>query len=335
VGSVLKVAELLAKTDGTLNISTFREQASLSEKSFYNIAKDMGLLGLVNIDNDKITLKIKLPTEAREREVFLRDYLQGKLRLNRLVWKLTKALEDKGTLSMEEASKLLEDSCPYISAAEQTWLTYARIFAGWMDTTDLAVYDTSAGVLTRYEPGTEIRERHLLLARRRGAMTPLIQYSPVKEVITRLVQAIQKDGRANWDGLSKSTIFKALATLEDLDFIIRKRQSIEVLPKGREFVINPENRPTLFAEGALKMKPFEVFIGILEQHKDTRKTLSQLAGELKVKLGAVWKDGTAKTNTKIMLDWARHTKLAPGVYAGTRKGPRNRLKEEKTQGSLF
>lgn len=336
VGSVMKAIKLLIEANGALDTSRFQEQARLSEKSFFNVARDMGLLSIAKVDNGKVTLQIKLPPEAIGFQVSLRDHLQDRLRRNRLIWRLSEALEQNGSLSVGEVSEILEGSCPYISASKQTWLTYARIFAGWMDAADLAVLDKGEGVIARYEPGKEIRERDLFLAKRRGAVTPRIQYSPVEEVATRLVKALQKDGRVDWTGLRRSTIFKALATLEDLGFIIRKTQSIEVLPEGQEFVLNPETRPILFAQGALKMKSFGTFIDILEAHKDIWTTLLELGLELSENLGVDWEESTAKTNAKIMLDWARHTGLAPGVFAETRRGPRKGWKKKGDgQMSLF
>ncbi len=331
VRSVLSATKLLIEAGGALDVSRFQEQAGLSaQKSFYNVARDMGLLGLAKVDNGKVTLQIKLPAEAKDFEASLRDHLRDRLRRNRLIWRLSEALEEKGTLTVHEVSDLLEGACPYISATRQTWLTYARIFAGWMDAGDLAVLNKKDWMLTRYEPGTEIRERHLLLAKRRGATTPRIQYSPVEDVVVRLVEALQKDGRVNWTGLRRSTIFKALATLEDLGFIIRRATSITVLPEAREFVLAPEKRLALFAEAALKIESFATFISIVKAHKHAGLTVAELGIELREKLAVDWKDGTAETNAKIMLNWARHAKLAPGVFAVTGKGRRKGWKEKRT-----
>lgn len=327
VRSVLNATKLLIEAGGALDVSRFQEQAGLSEKSFYNVARDMGLLGLAKVDNGKVTLQIKLP--AKDFEALLQGHLGDRLRRNRPIWRISEALEEKGTLTIDEVSELLEKACPYITATRQTWLTYARIFAGWMDAGDLAVLNKQDWVLTRYEPGTEIRERRLLLAKRRGATTPQIQYSPVEEVVVRLVEALQKSSRVNWSGLRRSTIFKALATLEDLGFIGRRATSITVLPKAQEFVLAPEKRLTLFAEAALTIESFATFISILKTHKHAGLTIADLGIELRQKLAVDWKDGTAETNAKIMLNWARYAKLAPGVFAITGKGARKGWKERR------
>jgi hypothetical protein len=205
-----------------------------------------------------------------------------------------------------------------------------------MDTADLALLDKKNRKLIRFDPATEIRERHFLLPKRRGAKIPLIQYSPVEDVAIRLVQALHGDGRVNWTGLSKSTIFRALATLEDLGFITRKTPLIKVLPKGKEFVSNPYTRALLFAQGALQLTSFSSFIKILESHQVKGSTLLKLGLELGENLGTNWKNSTAETMAKIMLDWARHAKLAPGVFTEIRKGPiTGWKKKEDRQMSLF
>jgi hypothetical protein len=337
VGSVLKATKLLAEANGILSMSEFQQRAGLSEKTFYNVAKDMRLLGLAKVDDGKATLQVSLPREAKDFEVSLRAHLRDRLRRNRLVWQLMETLETDASLTMDEVSNLLAKWCPYISATEQTWRTYARIFADWMDTADLAIFDSKDGTLTPYTPGTEVRDRHLLLAKRRGGITiPCVQYTPVEKAATRLVQALQGDGTIDWTGFRKSTIAKALATLEDLGFIVRKTRSITVLPKTQEFVAAAEKRPALFAEGAMKFPAFATFIDILKSYKDMEITLSQLAEELRKKLNADWEISTARTNVKIMLNWARHTKLAPGIFSETRRGSKKDFKNKvDSKMSLF
>ena len=336
-GSVLKATKLLAETNGTLDASTFQKKANLSEKSFYNVVHDTRLLGLAKLEEGSVTLQITLPTEEKDFEDSLRVYLRERLPRNRLVWRLLKELDVSDSLTLDKMSDLLVRSCPYISATKQTWRTYARIFTDWMDTADLAIFDSKEGTLTRYIPGTEVRERRLLLAKRRGGIRiPGIQYTPVMNAAMRVVQALKGDGRIDWTGFKKSTIAKSLATLEDLGFIIRKPRSITVLGKATKFVEVPENRPVLFAEGALKIKAFAIFVKILEVYKDTGCSLSKLAAELREKLGSDWKDGTAETYAKIMLDWARHTTLAPGVFAEIRRGrKRDGKKKFDSQTLLF
>lgn len=316
VGSVLKAAKLLSELDSAPSITEFQKRAGLSQKSYYNVVRDMRLLGIAKVDDDKVILQINLPREAKDFEASLRTHLHDRLRRNRLVWRLMETLKTSAHLTMDEVSNRLAKWCPYISAAEQTWRTYARIFADWLDAADIAVFDSNDGILTLYAPGIEVRERHLLPGiRRAGIMIPSIQYAPVENAAIRIVQALQEGRRVDWTGVRKSTKARALATLEDLGFITRKTRSIVVLPKTREFVSNPDKRPVLFADGALKMKYFTAFLEILSAYKDTGLTLSQLAVELRKKLDVEWKDITAETNAKIMLNWARHTKLAPGVFA--------------------
>ncbi|MCJ7458811.1 MAG: restriction endonuclease [candidate division Zixibacteria bacterium] len=335
-GGVLKTTKLLTEAKGALNTSKFQKSAGLSKKSFYNILRDIRLLGIADIDDSKVTLLFSLPVEEKAFADSLRAYLREKLPRNRCVWRLLEELERTGSLTLDGLSGILAKSCPYISATKQTWQTYARIFADWMDFADLALFNKRDKTITLYRPGTEVRERHLLLARRRGGMTiPLIQYNPVEKLAIRLVQAIQEGGRMDWSGFARSTITKSLATLEDLGFIVRKPGSISILPKVKEFVSMPERRPALFAEGALKIKAFAIFIEILQSHQEKSSTLSQLASEIRSRLGVDWKEGTAIGLAKIMLNWARHAKLAPGVFAKSQRGRRKYEMKTGPQSSFF
>ncbi len=318
---VFRATKIIRQADGSMGMTELQRQIGLTEKSFYHIVRDMALLGLAKGINGQIALQIKLPSELKNLEVILRSYLQDRFRGHRLIQRLLNRLKEQNTLSIEDLSELFEVSCSFISAPKQAWTTYANILARWLDAADLALLDRKGRRLIYFDPKTDIRERHLLLPKRRGAKTPRIQYSPVERIATRLVQALHGDGRVDWAGLSKNTIFRALAVLEDLGFIVRRATLIRVLPKGQAFVLNQEKRPILFAEGALKMTYFSVFIQILNAHRNEGNTLLNLGLELQEKLGKTWQKSTAETTAKIMLDWARHAKLAPGVFAETRKGP--------------
>jgi len=333
---VFLATRILQKANGCLDTSEFMVQAALSAKSFVCVARDMSLLELAHVDQKKIILQIELPENAQDFEVLWRNHVQSKLQGNRLARRLLKTLKNKKLLTIEELSRLLEDSCPYLSFPKQTLLKYTRIFAQWLNAADLARIDNKNLTLTYFDPETEIRERQLVLPKRRGTKTPQIQYAPVEDIAIRLWQALQRDGGVDWTGQKKSTIFRALATLEDFGFIQRSTQLIKVLPKCFEFVSHPKRRSSLFAEGALKLESFSKFIEILHAHKDNGNTLLALGLELRENLGTSWKESTAKKIAKILLDWARHTKLAPGVFARARRGPlRGWKKKEDGQIPLF
>jgi hypothetical protein len=330
--SIFKAAKLLAESGGVLSVPELLVKAELSLNSFYNIARDMRLVDIATVEDGKVTLHNKLNERTNSFEDALRDHLREKLVRNRLVSQLLSQLEMHGLLTTRDLAHLLKASCPYISAADRTWQTYARFFGDWTHFADLATFDSNAGVLTYYSPGAEVRKRDSLLPKRRGGITvPSIQYSPVEKAIVKIVEAAQTNSVVDWSDFRISTITKAVGTLEDLGFIVRKSRTIEVLPKAIEFVSNPNRRPELFAEGALKNRAFATLIEILNRHKRTGQTLTGLGEELKARLGVDWKPSTAETNVKIMLDWARHTKLAPGIFSKVRRGPRKGWKDADGQ----
>ena len=337
VTSVLEATQLLAKAGGAMSTKAFLRSSTRTKKSLYNVVRDMRLLGLAEVTGIKVRVSLRLPQEDAAFAAALRAHLHDRLPRNRLIRRLTQALDSSEMLTLDDASGLLEASCPYISATKQTWRTYARIFAAWMDFADLAIFDSKAGALTKYTPSTQVRERRYLPAkRRRGITIPPIQYRPIETVILRLVEALSTDGRINWKGMKRSTIAKSLAALQDLRFIIRKPSSITVVRKAQQFAAEPGDRPKVFAEAALSMPSFQAFIEILLHNQKTGLTLAELGRAIKEKLGVDWGDGTAQTNAKIMLDWARNTNLAPGVFAEARRGAfKRRGKEPNKQKSLF
>ncbi len=322
VGTILKATRLLADANGVLSTSEFQQQFGLSDQSlqsFYNVARDMRLLGLAKVEEGTVKLQSDLILSKNAFEDTLRSQIRDRLTRNRLVSRLIETLQVEGTLSTFEVAALLAEWCPYTSAADQTWHMYARIFAGWIDFTDLAIYNSSRRVLTSYLPGAEVRKRNLLLPKRRsGVIVPPIQYTPVEKIAITIVRAAQGKTPIDWSGFTKSTVAKSLLALEDIGFIARKAQSIEVSAKGLEFVLSPERRPELFAEGALKMSTFSTFIDVLKGYKGTSLNIVLLGNILRERLEVDWTDETTASNVKIMLNWARYTDLAPTIFDRTR-----------------
>ena len=336
VEQVVHGLKVLRAAEGLLDVSEFKNQISLSELAFYGLAKDMDLLGLVRFGQGTVHLQLNITDPRQKMEDLLRHHLRNRLHKNRLVSEILKALNDNQRLKMVDISSRLESLSPFIKMTRLAWLKHARILAEWLDAADLALLNKKDKTLTCFDPATDIRERDLFLPTRRGGKTPRIQYAPVESIAIRLVHALQEDGRVNWKGLHRNTIFRALATLEDLGFILRKAPLIKVLPRAKAFVENPNNRPFVFAEGALQLASFSVFIDILKSKQIKGGTLLELGRELQEKLGENWKESTSETIAKIMLDWARHTNLAPGVFAKVRKGPiKGHKKKDDAQMSLF
>lgn len=336
VRQVIHALKILHAAADYLDISEFKNQISLSEFTFYGLAKDMDLLKLVRFGQGTVLLQLDMFDANQEMEVLLRNHLRNRLPKNRLVSEILKALKNNRELKMVDISSRLESLFPFIKMTRIVWLKHTRILAEWMDAADLALLNKKNKTLIYFDPTTDIRIHDLFLPKRRGGKTPRIQYAFVENVVMRLVHALQRDGRVNWTGLHKNTIFRALATLEDLGFILRKAPLIKVLPRAKAFVENPNKRPFLFAEGALKLASFSVFIEILKSKQIKGGTLLELGHELQEKLEENWKESTSETIAKIMLDWARHTNLAPGVFTKIRKGPiKGWKKKEDSQLSLF
>lgn len=278
-------AKILADEKGELIASKFKERTRLADKSFYNLIREMRLLGLVKIENDNVTLQIDLPTEDKGFEEVFREHVRERLRRNRLVSHILEMLEAEGTLTTDKVSTLLADRCPYISATQSTWSLYSRLFAEWMDTADLATYNKGGATVDFYSPGTQLRDRNLLRGRSRGGIVvPTIQYGPIEDVAVRLVEAINGNRRIDWTGITGSTRTKALEALEGLGLIVRRAGRITVSRALRGFVENPNQRAQIFAERALKLNSFATLIGILNRHQSVGLPLKQLGFELRREL---------------------------------------------------
>jgi len=124
VGSVLKAAVLLNKIGQSVEAAKFRALAQLTEKSFYNILKDLRLLGIAKLDAGQVQLLLPQAKDQGAFESTIRTHVQERIRRNRLVWKLLEKLEAEQTITIDEAAAELAKACPYLSATKETWRTY-------------------------------------------------------------------------------------------------------------------------------------------------------------------------------------------------------------------
>ena len=322
VASVLPRLKLLVEAGGVMQLDAFAELAGLGKQSLSNLLRDLRVLGLVDVGDD-ISVRGSFPGGAAF-DAAIRTFLQEKLVRNRMAIGLLERLEEQEALEVTEVAVLMADMASYVSASENTWQQYARAMADWLDFADLAVFNSSGGRVRRVTAGMEIRERNVEPARRRSDVTvPRVQYTPVESAIERLVDAARQRRQPDWTGMSESTVRKALGVLRDLGFIDSQGPSLLLDDSALDFfAAEPSRRPQMFAEKALQLRPFEQFVDILNAHAERAVSNRQLGLELSERLGFNWRDGTAETNAKIMLDWARHTGLAPGSFARARRGRR-------------
>jgi|GEM_PF-527319 len=336
VGSIMNAVAILRGRPDGISVSDFKTEAGLSDGAFFNVTRDLRLLQLAQIGDD--TLLLSLPHESSEAAMIagVRDHLKDRLPRNRCVHHVLRVLRDENEVDFSRLSQILRIEFPYISAVARTWETYARVLAGWLDVSDLAIFDSKTSKLTKHEAGAQIRERTLTFARRRSGVTvPAVHFSPVIQVATRLVSAVQREEPVDWSGIRRSTVYKALSVLEELALISRKSQLIYLQPDCHAFALDPSRRVEMARATVTKWPVFADFLRVLTVNTLARLSHKELAGRLATRFTEHWKTTTAETNIKIMLDWARHLGLAPGPYAHSVRGQFKPAPPQEATMSLF
>lgn len=92
VGSILKAARALAEIGPAISPADLQVRLGISDKSFYNILKELRLLGVADIENHVLRPLVTLPADSQGLEGTLRLHVKERLRRNRLVWKLIETL---------------------------------------------------------------------------------------------------------------------------------------------------------------------------------------------------------------------------------------------------
>ncbi len=336
VGSIMNVVAILRQEPEGIRVTEFKSRAGLSDGAFFNVTRDLRLLQLAQIQDDTLRLSLLCESNEAAMVVRVRDHLKERLPRNRCVHHVLRVLREQREVALAQLAEILRVEFPYISAVERTWRTYARILASWLDVSDLAIFEADTSKLLRHEAGAQIRERSLTFARRRsGIQVPAVHFSPVVQVAARLVSAVQREESVDWSGISKSTVYKSLSVLEDLELIGRKAQVIYVQPACHTFTLNPERRVELARTTVAKWPVFAAFLQVLEANASRTLTHKQLAERLAERHSTTWKASTAETNVKIMLDWARHLGLAVGPYAHSARGRFKRASSREDEHPLF
>lgn len=317
-----------------LSIDSYQaNHSTVSQRTFHNVLHELKLLGMVDTNSTgNLVLQVHFENSDLSFEQALQNHLFDRLQRNRLISRLVEILDKEDIVYIDQFAGMLRAWCPYISASNKTWKSYAKTFAGWLKAAGLAGFDHKNLVLIKQEPDSVLSEYSLLdveLGIRNHTGIPTIQHGAVEKVLIRIVNSMETGDRIDLSGISTSTWTKALASLEGLGFIVRQPRSIGVLPKALQYVNNERDRRQLFAEQAMNMRSFRLFVNILRENDEHPLSLLELGRILGWQLGVDWADGTAEVNAKIMMNWARYADLAPTTYKGRRRSV------SKHQKSLF
>lgn len=337
-GTIVRSIQVLRENSGKLEIQKFIEIESLTKKSYYNVVKDIRLLGLATIDDEFISLLVDFPSAA-DFSNQLKSVIREKIQYNRLFKQIMDKLSVSESLSINEVSKVLSDSCPYILASDSTWNLYSKIILTWIDFAELAIYNANEKKVIKSIDGKVVREKDSILSRRRRLVGfPSIQYSIIERLSVALYEASKKGiaissiiSPIESGGLAKNTFQKAISTLEDFGFVERKRQSIELKQKLISFVENPNLRSEIFAESALHIESFKIFVNMLNEDPNIKKDNVELCRDFKERMGIDWSEATGDWYIKIFLNWARYSNLAPEVFQFKKKKTRKEIDNYQTK----
>lgn len=337
-GSILRAIKVLNESSGKLTIEDYLNIVKLTKNSFNNVVKDIRLLGLATINDGIISLIVDFPTDAINFNSKLKTVIREKIQYNRLFKHIMDKLSVNGSLSISEVSDLLSDSCPYIIASESTWNSYSKIISAWIDFADFAIYDKNEKKITKYIDGKDAGTQYSMLSRRRSVIVfPSVHSSLVENLAVKLYEASKNNNVVSYivypdsKGLDKDKLQKTIPTLEDFGFVERKLGSIELKQKLILFVENPNLRSKLFAESALNLKSFKVFIDMINEKPNIKKSIKELDNEFETRMGTDWSEKTGNWRMRIFLDWARYTNLAPEVYRSKRKRKEKEIDNHQTK----
>ena len=220
-------------------------------------------------------------------------------------------------LNIKVFSKKLALLTPYISANEDTWETYAKRMAKWLSYAKLTIYNVQDKVISSFDPNEWIPETYII-RNEKSFNLPVIQIGAAIRVMEHIFNLVNKKRTIDSNGFTKTTFKKSIYTLESIGLISLKNENkkklLGITLNGVIFVTQTNSRKETISKFILDNNAFIVLIDILNKNLNKRLKQSELAKELKSKLGTNWTIETSKTNIKIMMDWLRFAELLPKVY---------------------
>ena len=302
------------------SVKALKNELNISDKSLGNILKDMKNLDIVEENNNSELVLNKYFNNKKfkiYKDDILREYLQTKLLKNRLYSELYNDVQLNSNLNIKVFSKKLALLTPYISANEDTWETYAKRMAKWLSYAKLTIYNVQDKVISSFDPNEWIPETYII-RNEKSFNLPVIQIGAAIRVMEHIFNLVNKKRTIDSNGFTKTTFKKSIYTLESIGLISLKNENkkklLGITLNGVIFVTQTNSRKETISKFILDNNAFIVLIDILNKNLNKRLKQSELAKELKSKLGTNWTIETSKTNIKIMMDWLRFAELLPKVY---------------------
>jgi len=128
-----RMLQQLVDRGGVLTMEELARALSMSENVVQNVVRDARLLGLVTSAQGEVAL-VDVDTTEDLLEEALRARVQRALRRHRAFTQYQE-LSDRldGEVDIAALAAMLPKTYPAVAARQETWLTYARAFARWME----------------------------------------------------------------------------------------------------------------------------------------------------------------------------------------------------------
>jgi len=293
-----------------------------SRGTVYNLVRDLQLLGLIRVHDGRVKLAFHAPYDE-PLELSLQKPVQDKMRRHRIARSLLDQLDESEPLSLDQLANTVRQMCPYITADEKTWSTYARILSKWLQVAQLVTFEPRYQVIRRFDPLTDLGTAPWAfsgLARRKGPFIPEVQYQRLEAAMLDIGDAIaNQQSHVTITRLSRSAWRKAVHVATELGFLESAGNVIRVTDRGGAFISTSEQRSALFRRQATETIPAYVeFVRIISNPATKHWSLCQLGQELSRRLHTTWAESTATWAAKILTNWAK----AAGQVANVRRPAR-------------
>lgn len=290
-----KLLRVLMEAGGRMSVADAALQVGTTVTVIFNYARELRLFGVLSTEPNYLLVESEI-LAVPDREDAVRARVAQALRRHKMYKLATEALGQQDRISFVEFAAMLPGQFPSVEAKSDSWLTYARSFAQWMDYAGLVRVDRDG--FTRVEEAADPTS-HLLTGEAPIRMRKPFPSSNAGPAVALLLHV---NDPARYPRPSSRSVAAAARDLATLGFV-------EQLDSGQISLIDEE----IVMDGVLNAER-------LRERLEAQRGLSEALTLLESKpaappaavgtiirdaLGAEWADSTTKSVGKFTRAWAR------------------------------
>lgn len=300
-----KLLRALVEANGRMSVADAAERVGTTVTVIFNYARELRLFGVLSTEPNFLVIEADLLAESLPAEEAIRQRVASALRRHKMYKLAWEELAQQDRVPLGEFAGLLPGEFPSVEAKADSWLTYARSFAQWMEYAGIVQMDRD-GFIRAIEddsPATVSLLSGALPVRVRNPF-PSANPGPALQLVRHLFSPNQYARPAD------RAMGAALRDLTALGIVKQSSPGSIALTEAAP-VVDGTLDPTGLRELTERQRGIAEAFNLLERSPSA--TPLEVGEVVRSALGAEWSDGTTRMSGKYVRAWARAVGIATAL----------------------